>query len=49
MGGSKVLGPTESEGIEGTKGAEEEGSGTVTDGATETGIWGSLTGTTGGG
>ena len=38
MGGPKVLNPTESEGTGGTGGAEEAGSGTVTDGAAETEI-----------
>ena len=41
MGGAEVLSPVESEGIGGTRGAEEAGdagSETVTDGAVETGI-----------
>ena len=51
MGGAKVLGPTESERTGGTRGAEEAGdssSGTVTDGAMETRIYGSSLGTVGG-
>ena len=41
MGGAEVLGPAKSEGTGGTGGTEEAcdaGSGTVTDGAVETGI-----------
>ena len=38
MGGAEVLGPAESEGTGGTGGAEDADSGTVTDGAAETGI-----------
>ena len=49
MCGPEVLGPAEYEGIGGTEGAEEAGSGTVTDGAAEAGIWGSSTGTVGSG
>ena len=48
-GGAEVLGPAESVGTGGTGGAEDAGSGTVTDGAVETGIWGSSTSTAGGG
>ena len=52
MGGAEVLGAVVSEGTRGTRGAEEAGdacSGAVTAGAVDTGIWGSSTGTAGGG
>ena len=48
MGGAEVLGLAEFKGTGGTRGAEEAcdaGSGTVTDGAVEIGIWGSSLGT----
>ena len=51
MGSVEVLGPIEFEGTGDTRGAEESGdagSGTVTDGVVETGIWGSSAGTVGG-
>ena len=51
-GGVDVMGPTESEGAGGTKRTEEAGevgSGSVTDEAVDTGIWGSLVCTVGGG
>ena len=51
MGGSEILGSTESEGTRGTGGAEkasDAGSGTETYGVVETGIWGSSSGTAGG-
>ena len=51
IGGAEVLGPIESEGTGGIGGAEEagdEGSETMTNGAVETGIWGSSAGTVGG-
>ena len=51
-GDAVVLGPTESEGAGGTGGVKEAGdvgSGVVTTGAVDTGIWGSSVGITGGG
>ena len=50
MGDVEVLGPVEYEGTGGTRGAKEAcdaGSGTVTDGAVESGILGSSSGTIG--
>ena len=48
MGDAEVLGPAESAGAGGTKGADDAGGGSVADGAVDAGMWGSSTGTIGG-
>ena len=49
MGDVEVLGPVESTGTKGTKGADDASSRSMTDGAVDVGMWGSLIGTAGGG
>ena len=49
MRDAEVLGPAESTGTGGTEGVDDAGRGLVPEGAMDAGMWGSSTGTAGGG